>query len=118
MKLKALLLGATLALTSGCASVYQAKIDNQHRCERTSVEDFKLFKENELLVEKVSRLNDVFDFYDKETKVGRLSLLPDGTFKWKSKEKLPIDIYTKIKKCEETLENKYEINFLTTEEWI
>lgn len=119
MKLTALLAGAALMFTAGCSTSYHTRIDNLHRCERTGTEDFRLFENEDLIVKKVSKLNDVFDFYDGKKKVGRLSLLPDGTYKWKAENRtqgVPADTFGLIKKCNETLENKYETNFLATEE--
>jgi len=122
MSLKKIIAGLALSLatlTSGCTSLYQANIGKQYKCERTSGEDFRLFKDNKLLVEKASKLNDVFDFYQDKNKVARLSLLPDGTTKLISTEKgekLIRQVYPIIKKCNETLEKKYLTNFLAREE--
>ncbi|MBU2589918.1 MAG: hypothetical protein KKF52_00250 [Nanoarchaeota archaeon] len=120
MNLKTLLAGAILALTTACAPIYQVNIDNQHRCERVNEEDLKLFKDNKLLVKKISKLDDVFEFYDEEKKIGRLNLLPDGSFNWypvnSPKYSFPREALIKMKKCNESLESQYQTNFLATEE--
>ncbi len=118
MKLRELLTIGALALSAGCAGSYHAKIDSKHSCERHDTRDFRLYENQKLLAEKVSDKNNVFDFYEQGEKLGRLNILPDGSAIWKSDKvkKAPKKTFKLWKKCEATLEKKYERPFLYTEE--